>query len=267
MRRLALLLLRVYATAGCEAKLSFCRTSPRAAALVRREWAEEHADAFASLDLAAYPPSGLWSAAQFTEELSSGRSSSVSAWTGHRLVAFVCAQRVLDETSILSLVVHPSWRRAGLARTLVLGELCSASAAGQTALTLEGRESNDAAIRLYERCGFRTVGRRPRYYKQPPPAEDAVLLTASLADPDVAAQIDELVGAQPKAARDVIRRAALEAAQEVAEETLVPPQLQLQADESSRPALVSLGDVSLARGIRCGDDENAHVRACIDERG
>jgi len=39
---------------------------------------------------------------------------------------------------------------------------------------LEVRESNTAARKLYERWGFREVGRRKSYYSGPP--EDALLL-------------------------------------------------------------------------------------------
>jgi ribosomal-protein-alanine N-acetyltransferase len=42
-------------------------------------------------------------------------------------------------------------------------------------LTLEVRPSNEPALKLYEAFGFRQVGRRPNYYKNP--REDALLLT------------------------------------------------------------------------------------------
>ena len=40
-------------------------------------------------------------------------------------------------------------------------------------ILLEVRESNSAARKLYEKCGFVQSGRRQRYYKQP--EEDAIL--------------------------------------------------------------------------------------------
>jgi ribosomal-protein-alanine N-acetyltransferase len=41
-------------------------------------------------------------------------------------------------------------------------------------VTLEVRESNTAAIRLYEKSGFRLTGRRIRYYQKP--VENAVIM-------------------------------------------------------------------------------------------
>jgi hypothetical protein len=93
-------------------------------------------------------------------------------------VAFTCTERILDETHMLSLAVHPQWRGQKLARTLVLASLWAARAAGQRLLTLEVRASNAPAIALYRSCGLRCVGQRPRYYRQPP--EDALLLARPL---------------------------------------------------------------------------------------
>jgi ribosomal-protein-alanine N-acetyltransferase len=45
---------------------------------------------------------------------------------------------------------------------------------GSRCLTLEVRESNAPAIALYEKLGFRQVGKRPRYYEKP--REDALIL-------------------------------------------------------------------------------------------
>ena len=50
-------------------------------------------------------------------------------------------------------------------------------AQGLQTITLEVRESNTAAVRLYEGCGYHLVGKRPRYYEG---TEDALLLSKFL---------------------------------------------------------------------------------------
>ena len=45
---------------------------------------------------------------------------------------------------------------------------------GANRATLEVRASNEGALRLYERLGFHTAGRRPNYYSSP--VEDALIL-------------------------------------------------------------------------------------------
>jgi ribosomal protein S18 acetylase RimI-like enzyme len=50
-------------------------------------------------------------------------------------------------------------------------------------IRLEVRESNAQARRLYERCGFAIVGRRPGYYADPP--EDALVMLRRIEDRSV----------------------------------------------------------------------------------
>jgi polysaccharide biosynthesis protein PslH len=65
------------------------------------------------------------------------------------------------EWEILNLAVGPAWRRRGIARRLV-EELLNRFPA---LWFLEVRESNSAAIRLYESLGFERAGIRPGYYQ------------------------------------------------------------------------------------------------------
>ena len=55
----------------------------------------------------------------------------------------------------------------------------STAKTGNEQVDLEVRASNEAALRLYRRAGFRAIGRRRGYYADP--IEDAVLLRLDLA--------------------------------------------------------------------------------------
>lgn len=79
---------------------------------------------------------------------------------------FASRETGAGEHEILNLAVHPSARRRGVARKL----LNQAFAGGCQQWFLEVRASNIAAIRLYENVGFRQVGTRTGYYRNPPEA-------------------------------------------------------------------------------------------------
>ena len=64
------------------------------------------------------------------------------------------------ESEILNLAVAPEARRMGMARSLLRHALEGAP----SSWFLEVRESNLAAIRLYESTGFQASGKRPGYY-------------------------------------------------------------------------------------------------------
>jgi len=77
-----------------------------------------------------------------------------------------CRETAPGEREILNIAVRPDRRRHGIARRLLEAELANAHGAR----FLEVRESNKAAIKLYESLGFRPTGRRSEYYRDPPEA-------------------------------------------------------------------------------------------------
>lgn len=84
------------------------------------------------------------------------------------------------ESHILNLCIRPSTQRRGFGEHL-LRHLCTAARAHQAETTLlEVRPSNDVAIRLYERHGFRRVGTRRDYYPHPRGREDAYVYALDL---------------------------------------------------------------------------------------
>ncbi|ABS65212.1 GCN5-related N-acetyltransferase [Parvibaculum lavamentivorans DS-1] len=77
---------------------------------------------------------------------------------------FVLARLGGGEAEILTICVAPALRRAGTGRLLLQAAAAYALASGADALFLEVAEDNPAALRLYERFGFTSVGIRPAYY-------------------------------------------------------------------------------------------------------
>ncbi len=93
-------------------------------------------------------------------------------------VAYVGMMTVLDEGQITNVATHPEHRRRGLADKLLSSLLAEARHRGLQALSLEVRESNAAAIALYEKHGFRVVGKRNHFYQHP--REHALVMLCSL---------------------------------------------------------------------------------------
>lgn len=89
-----------------------------------------------------------------------------------RLLAYLICSRYGDDWHLMNIAVDPDARRRGIA-TALLQELF-VRAGGDTGYTLEVRTSNAAAIRLYERFGFRAAGMRRRYYQDT--GEDALIM-------------------------------------------------------------------------------------------
>ena len=77
----------------------------------------------------------------------------------NELAGFALYRVVAGEGELLNLAVHPSARRSGVGRALLLEMMPLAKI-----WHLEVRESNLAAIALYQSLGFVQVGRRASYY-------------------------------------------------------------------------------------------------------
>jgi [ribosomal protein S18]-alanine N-acetyltransferase len=85
---------------------------------------------------------------------------------------------VLDQGELANIAVRPELRGRGLGARLLDEVVAACRRRGVTKLYLEVRDSNDAALRLYERFGFREVGRRRSYYQEP--REDARVMALEL---------------------------------------------------------------------------------------
>lgn len=81
---------------------------------------------------------------------------------------------LFEEAHITNIGVLAAYRRKGYARKLMLSMMESAKLLGATSMTLEVRENNFGAQKLYEQLGFSQNGYRPRYYDDT--GEGALLL-------------------------------------------------------------------------------------------
>ena len=123
-----------------------------------------------------------WSEELFRREIGSSISrlivARLSRNQGRRVVGYAVYWSVADEIHLHTLAVRRDRRREGIG-SLLLGEIihCSRSL-GAKWITLEVRQRNDAARRLYAKFGFSVQGSRPGYYHDT--GEDALILWADL---------------------------------------------------------------------------------------
>jgi ribosomal-protein-alanine N-acetyltransferase len=122
------------------------------------------------------PSAAHWTSEQYTELLGSGIvlvSEEAVAEEAGQISGFVCAKPVAGEWEIENVAVAAQLLRRGIADRLLQELIQRAESEPAAAILLEVRESNLPARRLYEKRGFREMGRRRTYYKDPP--EDAIL--------------------------------------------------------------------------------------------
>jgi ribosomal-protein-alanine N-acetyltransferase len=114
-----------------------------------------------------------WSLSMFVLELSKPSGICLAALQNGRLVGYLVCSRYDTVWHLMNVAVDPARRREGIASKL-MAHLFDAADRPLEQYTLEVRESNDGAIALYERFGFRGAGHRRAYYHDN--REDALIM-------------------------------------------------------------------------------------------
>ena len=72
---------------------------------------------------------------------------------------------VVDEAQVMNVAVLPDYRRCGIGQALIRALCQTAQENHLASMSLEVRESNLPAIKLYEKMGFYSIGERKNYYR------------------------------------------------------------------------------------------------------
>lgn len=106
-----------------------------------------------------------WGADEFEQILIERNSLAHRLRRGNNTIGFIVSRIAADEAEILSIAVASKYRGRGYSRDLLRTHLGHLAGYGVKTVFLEVEENNRPARSLYQRAGFRVVGRRERYYK------------------------------------------------------------------------------------------------------
>jgi len=119
-----------------------------------------------------------WSKDNFMAELNLPFSWVWAAKIETSLAGYCCCWEMEEELQIANLAVHPDFRSQGVGKKILQEILNRACQRKIKRVTLEVRESNQAALKLYQGFGFEEIGRRKKYYRKP--NEDGLILAKIL---------------------------------------------------------------------------------------
>ena len=151
-------------------------TLPHGLAMLR-PMRESDLDAVAIIEQRAYE--FPWTQTIFRDCLRAGYHGCVLHFAVE-IVGYFMLSVAAGEAHLLNICVDPSEQGRGHGRRLLRRALDLARWHRVESLFLEVRPSNPGAIALYASCGFRQIGRRPKYYPARHGREDALVMALDL---------------------------------------------------------------------------------------
>jgi ribosomal-protein-alanine N-acetyltransferase len=146
-----------------------------------------------AIERRAFP--AAWSLAMFVLELSKPSGICLAAVDGKTVLGYLICSRYDIVWHVMNVAVDPPLQGRGIGSALIERLLAEVDGEGakSSRYTLEVRQSNTPAIRLYERFGFRAAGLRRRYYQDN--GEDALIMWRTPAT--LKGRLDDIPAAGP----------------------------------------------------------------------
>ena len=119
----------------------------------------------------------FWNSSILESELKNPFSKYIIARLNKKIVGFAGVIDTVDQLEITNIVVKKDFRKKGIGNELLEQLIKLAKENGKGKITLEVNSTNLAAIKLYEKNGFKNVGFRRKYYNN---TYDANIMTLKL---------------------------------------------------------------------------------------
>ncbi|MCH7851265.1 MAG: ribosomal protein S18-alanine N-acetyltransferase [Candidatus Marinimicrobia bacterium] len=130
------------------------------------------------LDIEHYCYDDPWPREAFEEEIGNGVAGiGMVAEDDGIIVGFITGLTMAQELQVHNIAVHPDYQGRGIGRQLMEAVDDLGRAGDYQRISLEVRQDNDIACKLYMSLGFKAVGTRKDFYG---PGQDASLYTKEL---------------------------------------------------------------------------------------
>lgn len=130
--------------------------------IIRAE--KKHISSMAEIEKQSFPDP--WSEAAFESSLCSQAEIILAAIEDGKMAGYIIGNCDGYQGYIENFAVSPHMRRRGIGDRLLEAFICALPDTAEE-IALEVRETNSAAIAIYEKNGFETVGIRKNFYSDP----------------------------------------------------------------------------------------------------
>lgn len=115
-----------------------------------------------------------WTFKNFEDTFSLNYAIMLTAKIKNEVAGYCCLYHIMDEGEIVNVAIDPRFRRAGVGMKMLSCLIECGRNAGVQRFLLDVRVSNEGAVSLYEKAGFKKVVKQKNFYEKP--VEDAWLM-------------------------------------------------------------------------------------------
>lgn len=119
----------------------------------------------------------FWNSSILETEIKNPFSKYIVARYNNEIVGFAGVIDTIDQLEITNIVVRKTYRKQGIGNKLLEVLIKMANDSNKNEIILEVNNRNLAAIKLYEKNGFKNIGIRKKYYHN---KDDANIMTLKL---------------------------------------------------------------------------------------
>lgn len=112
------------------------------------------------------------------EDLKSNQILYYTLKLNNKIIGYIAFDTVLENMDIQSIVIDKEYQHMGYGTILLNFAICYAKDNNIANIFLEVRKSNEKAINLYEKVGFKFINTRKKYY--PDNFEDALIYVKNI---------------------------------------------------------------------------------------
>ncbi len=119
-----------------------------------------------------------WTINMLVSEILNPDTHFLCLWKDDEMVGYISMWLVLDTANINNIAIDKPFQNSGYGSYLLIESIETLKAKNIKEVTLEVRQSNEAALKLYKSNGFEIIGVRKNYYRKP--TEDAYIMSKSI---------------------------------------------------------------------------------------
>lgn len=106
-----------------------------------------------------------WTSEQLCSTFNLETTQGLTATVNNEMVGFILFQLTEDNAEVLTFCVHPKMQRHKIGEALLEQTIMIATSRKVSSVFLEVAADNIPACGLYQKLGFKVIGKRPGYYK------------------------------------------------------------------------------------------------------